>query len=116
MRVLLTSWLRDRATLDDGTNMQPTGISLQAAVTLSLGVVALLSALGGWLIWLHNQLAGMRTRIVLLEGEQERSEVKKELKDLREEFEWMARLLLIIADREGVDTSQIRRTRPGVRP
>lgn len=92
-----------------------TGISLEAALTMALTVVALLSALGGWLIWLHNQISGLRTRIVVLEGKDEREEVKKELKDLKEEFEWMARLLLIIADREGVDTSQIRRTRPGAR-
>jgi membrane protein YqaA with SNARE-associated domain len=79
--------------------------NVQEPLGAALALLTLASILGGWLLWLHGRFSNHETRLTVLEKES----VKQAVAELKEELEWVARLLLIMADREGVDISKIKR-------
>lgn len=78
---------------------------LNAIVGLVIGLLTICVILGGWLIWLHSRLAQMDKRLALIE----RSSSSDDVQDLKDELEWVARILLVLVDREGVDVRHIKR-------
>lgn len=92
--------------------MPDSGISLDVALSTAIGVLTLQSMIAGWLLWLHGQFAGLKTTLALQNGRLQAVEghgLGSEIKEVKEELEWAVRILLIIADREGVDLDKVQR-------
>lgn len=78
---------------------------LNAVVGLVAGLLAICVILGGWVIWLHSRFASMDKRLSLIEN----VDLSEDVSDLKDELEWVARILLVLVDREGVDIRHIKR-------
>jgi len=78
---------------------------LNAIIGLVIGLLTICVIFGGWLVWLHAQFARMDKRLALIE----RVDVSDDVQDLKDELEWVARILLVLVDREGVDVRHIKR-------
>jgi uncharacterized iron-regulated membrane protein len=78
---------------------------LNAIIGLVIGLLTICVILGGWVIWLHSRFASMDKRLALIE----RVDVSDDVQDLKDELEWVARILLVLVDREGVDVRHIKR-------
>jgi hypothetical protein len=78
---------------------------LNAILGLVLSLLGICVVLGGWVIWLHSQFAKMDKRLALIEN----VDLSEDVGDLKDELEWVARILLVLVDREGVDIRHIKR-------
>jgi hypothetical protein len=78
---------------------------LNAIIGLVIGLLTICVILGGWLVWLHAQFARMDKRLALIEN----VDLSEDVNDLKDELEWVARILLVLVDREGVDIRHIKR-------